>query len=283
MSTLVAAAANPADISQVSITDAEFARFRQLIYQMAGIRLSETKHSLVSGRLTKRLRHYGMATFSDYLKLVTASNENGELQVMVDLLTTNETYFFREQAHFDFLSDTILPAIPSSAALEIWSAACSSGEEVYTLCMLLAKQRGMNSQWRVTGTDISTQVLATARTGQYSLARTRGLPEAYLKQWCLKGVRSAAGMFQIAPELLARTRFMQLNLNTTLPDIGRFDVIFLRNVMIYFDLETKRQVVERVVSKLRPGGYLIVGHSESLNGFAGRLRLVRPTIYQLPE
>lgn len=278
MSNLVAA-----ESTQVGITDAEFARFRQLIYQLAGIRLSEAKHSLVSGRLSKRLRHYGMATFSDYLRLVTASNENGELQIMVDLLTTNETYFFREQAHFDFLNNTILPAVPASAPLEVWSAACSTGEEVYTLCMLLAKQRGLNAPWRVTGSDISTQVLATASAGQYSLARTRGLPESYLKAWCLKGVRSAEGMFQISPELQARTRFLQLNLNTTLPDIGHFDVIFLRNVMIYFDVETKRKVVERVTGKLRPGGYLIVGHSESLNGFTGNLRLVRPTIYQLPE
>lgn len=266
----------------IAITDTEFARFRQLIYQLAGISLSDAKRSLVSGRLIKRLRHYGLTNFSDYLKLLADDKHGSEVQTMVDLLTTNETYFFREQPHFEFLSNTILPAVPISAPLEIWSAACSTGEEVYTLCMLLAEQRGMNSQWRVTGSDISTQVLATASSGHYPMSRTRGLSDHHLKTWCLKGVRAAADTFLIAPELRARTRFVQLNLNETLPEIGRFDVIFLRNVMIYFNPETKRKVVERVVKKLLPGGYLIVGHSESLHGIAGELRLVRPTIYQMP-
>lgn len=282
MSHPVSTRPNPVDSSHITVTDAEFSRFRQLIYQLAGISLSDAKRSLVSGRLVKRLRHYGMDNFSDYLKLLSTAEGRAELQTMVDLLTTNETYFFREQPHFDFLTGTILPALPPTAPLEIWSAACSTGEEVYTLCMVLAEQLGLERKWRVTGSDISTQVLATASSGHYPMSCTRGLPERYLKAWCLKGVRSAAGTFLIAPQLRERTRFMQLNLNTDLPDIGSFDVIFLRNVMIYFDLETKRRVVERIAAKLRPGGYLIVGHSESLHGFAGKLRLVRPTIYQMP-
>ena len=282
MSHSVANRPSPVDSSNIAVTDAEFGRFRDLIYQLAGISLSDAKRSLVSGRLVKRLRHYGMDSFSDYLKLLSTTEGRAELQTMVDLLTTNETYFFREQAHFDFLTGTILPGLPASAPLEIWSAACSTGEEVYTLSMVLAEQLGMERKWRITGSDISTQVLATASSGHYPMSCTRGLPERYLKAWCLKGVRSAAGTFLIAQTLRDRTRFLQVNLNDTLPDLGRFDVIFLRNVMIYFDLDTKRRVVERVSQKLRPGGYLIVGHSESLHGFAGPLRLVRPTIYQMP-
>ncbi|WP_027456864.1 CheR family methyltransferase [Dechloromonas agitata] len=270
-------------ISSVGISDQEFARFRQLIYQLAGISLSDAKRTLVCGRLAKRLRHYGMSGFGEYLDLLSADRHGDETQTMVDLLTTNETYFFREEAHFDFLKRQILPRHSGSSSLEIWSAACSTGEEVYSLCMLLAEHRGLTSPWRVTGSDISTQVLATASSGQYPMSKTRGLPEQHLKNWCLKGVRAAAGSFRIAPALRERTRFMQVNLNAALPEVGTFDVIFLRNVMIYFDVDTKRKVVQRLLGKLRPGGYLIIGHSESLHGLVEDLRLVQPTIYQRPE
>lgn len=270
-------------IGSIGISDQEFARFRQLIHQLAGISLSDAKRTLVCGRLTKRLRHYGMSSFGEYLELLSDDRRGDEMQTMVDLLTTNETYFFREEAHFDFLKRQILPRHSESTPLEIWSAACSTGEEVYSLCMMLAEHRGLNTPWRVTGSDISTQVLATASNGHYPMSKTRGLPEQHLKNWCLKGVRTAAGTFMIAPALRDRTRFMQVNLIAALPDMGTFDVIFLRNVMIYFDVETKRKVVQRLLSKLRPGGHLIVGHSESLHGLATDLRLVQPTIYQRPE
>lgn len=271
-------------IESVAIADGEFSRLRQMLFDRVGISLSDAKRSLVSGRLAKRLRHHGLKNYTDYLRLVEGSTAESsvELQTMIDLLTTNETYFFREQAHFDFLTQRVLADHPVGEPLEIWSAACSTGEEVYTLCMVLAETLGLDAPWRVTGSDISTQVLALARGGHYPMAKTRGLPENYLRQYCLKGVRSAEGTFLISPELRARTRFQQVNLNTQLPDLGRFDVIFLRNVMIYFDVETKRQVVARLSEKLRPGGYLIVGHAESLHGLAPQLKLVRPTIYQLP-
>jgi len=269
------------DSNAISLTDREFKQFQQLIYDCAGISLSEVKRSLVSGRLLKRLRHYEMASFSHYLKLLTSNSS--EMQVMVDLLTTNETYFFREQAHFDYLTQIILPQYDKSYPVEIWSAACSTGEEVYTLAMVLAETRGESGDWSITGTDINSQVLEKAQGGHYPMSHTRGLPTNYLKAYCLKGVRSLANTFMIAPELRAHTKFFQLNLNTTLPDFGLFDVIFLRNVMIYFDIETKRQVVARLVKKLKPGGYFIVGHAETLHGISGPLRQLKPTIYQLPK
>lgn len=148
--------------------------------------------------------------------------------------------------------------------------------------MVLADELGVNANWSITGSDISTRVLAIAQRGLYWLDRTRGLPQAYLRKYCLKGVRDQEGSFLIAPELRKHTRFLQVNLNTRLPEFGKFHVVFLRNVMIYFDNETKRQVVARIVEKLRPGGYLIVGHSESLNGINDTVKLVRPTIYRLP-
>ena len=261
------------------ITNAEFAQFQKLIYDIAGISMADSKKVLLVGRLGKRLRAHGLTTYSQYHKLV--KNDAAERQAMVDLLTTNETYFFREQAHFDFLTNTILANHPPGRPFDLWSGASSTGEEIYTLCFVIADALGADAQWNITGSDISTQVLATAERGQYWLERTRGLPQEFLRRYCMKGVRSQEGSFMIVPELKRHTRFMQINLNQRLPEIGKFHTIFLRNVMIYFDNDTKRQVVDRMIDKLHPGGYFIVGHSESLNGLTTRLRAIKPTIYQL--
>ncbi len=264
------------------ISTAEFAQFQKLIYRIAGISLADSKKVLLAGRLGRRLRHLNLPSFGDYFRLVSSGNEADELQTMVDLLTTNETYFFREEAHFDFLTRTIVANHPSGSPFNVWSAASSTGEEIYTISFVLADTLGIDAQWSVTGSDISTAVLGTAERGLYWLDRTRGLPQNYLRKYCLKGVRSQEGGFMIAPEIKRHTRFMQVNLNRTLPALGKFHVIFLRNVMIYFDAETKRQVVARLVEQLHPGGYFIVGHSESLNGLTDTLQAVKPTIYRLP-
>lgn len=269
-------------MTEAAITDAEFAKFQRLIYQIAGISLSDAKKVLLVGRLGKRLKALGLASFGEYYELVASGRDPQERQTMVDLLTTNETYFFREEAHFDFLRQHILPQHPAGQPFEVWSAASSTGEEVYTIAMVLADELGIHANWSILGSDISTHVLGIAQRGVYWLDRTRGLPTEYLKKYCLKGVRSQEGAFLIAPELRRHTRFMQINLNAPLPEIGQFHVIFLRNVMIYFDNATKRQVVARIVEKLKPGGYLIVGHSESLNGINDTVRPVKPTIYRLP-
>ncbi len=272
----VAANGNP------DISDAEFARFQKLIYKIAGISLADTKKVLLVGRLGRRLKHHGLTSFAEYYRFVASGAEPDELQAMVDLLTTNETYFFREEAHFEFLAKTILAQHPPGRAFNVWSAASSTGEEIYTLAFVLAETLGLDAPWHVTGSDISTAVLAKAEQGLYWLDRTRGLPQSYLRKYCLKGVRSQEGGFMISPEIKRHTRFMQVNLNRPLPALGKFDVIFLRNVMIYFDAETKRQVVGRLVEQLHPGGYFIVGHSESLNGLTDTLHALKPTIYQLP-
>ncbi len=263
------------------ITNAEFAQFQRLIYDIAGISLADSKKVLLIGRLGKRLRLHGHSSYSEYYRYVKDPANHAELQTMVDLLTTNETYFFREEAHFDFLANTILPQHPEGHSFDVWSAASSTGEEIYTISFVLADTLGLEAPWTVTGTDISTQVLSVAERGLYWLDRTRGLPQSYLRKYCLKGVRSQEGSFMIAPEIKRHTRFQQVNLNQTLPKMGKFHVIFLRNVMIYFDNDTKRQVVNRLTDHLHPGGYFIVGHSESLNGLTDRLRSVKPTIYRL--
>lgn len=264
-----------------TITDQEFALFQRLIYRIAGINLSSAKKILLVGRLSKRLKHYGFSTFTEYYKLLSNAGHEDELQVFVDLLTTNETYFFREPQHFEYLRDVILPPRRSNATFRIWSGACSSGEEPYTMAMVLAEHLP-NTAWEVFASDISMTVLARAQTGLYPLERTTGIPKEYLRKYCLKGVRSQEGKLLVAPELRQRVRFSQVNLTEPIKGVGEFDVIFLRNVMIYFDNETKRKVVDNMLPNLKPGGHFIVGHSESLNGITDCLKSLRPTIYQKP-
>lgn len=264
------------------ITDQEFALFQRLIYKIAGISLSDVKKVLLVGRLQKRLRHYQLDTFSQYYRMLASGNNPEELQTMVDLLTTNETYFFREPKHFDFLRDEILLKWRSPNTFRVWSAASSSGEEAYTLAMVLADSLP-NKPWEIVGSDISTQVLDKARRGHYPLNRIEGIPPKFLNKYCLKGVRSQANTLLISAELRNQVSFLHVNL--TLPvdhTIGIFEVIFLRNVMIYFDIETKRKVVNNLLPHLASGGHFIIGHSETLNGLDTTLTAVRPTIYRKP-
>lgn len=266
----------------VEITDAEYAQFQQLIHKIAGISMSDSKRTLLVGRLGRRLRFHKLKSYGDYYKLVTSPSGKQELQQMVDLLTTNETYFFREPRHFEFLTKTILAQHPPGQPFNVWSGASSTGEEIYTLCMVLADKLGPKGNWSVLGSDLSTQVLSVAEKGEYLLERTRGLPQAYLNKYCQLGSGDKQGTFTISADLRQHTKFRQINLNQPIPEIGKFHVIFLRNVMIYFDNPTKRQVVSKLVSKLHPGGYLIIGHSESLNGLTEDLTVVQPTIYKRP-
>lgn len=266
-------------IMNVPLSDNEFDRFSRLIYELAGIHLSSAKKALVSGRLGRRLRHYALGSYSDYYRLVTSGQEPAEQQVLVDLLTTNETYFFREPRHFDFLRDHILPR-HRGGEFRVWSAACSSGQEPYTLAMVLADRLG-HGRWSLHATDISSQVLDKARRGVYTLAEARHIPADYLKRYCLKGVREQQGNFAIERRLREAVTFRQFNLNGEWDMPQKFDLIMLRNVMIYFERDTKARLVDRLANQLSPGGYLIVGHSETLNGVSERFRAVSPSIYQL--
>jgi len=264
---------------ETTITDQEFALFQRLIYKIAGIALSDAKKVLLVGRLGRRLKVYEFGTFTQYYRMLANEENPEELQTMVDLLTTNETYFFREPKHFDFLRDEIVAKRQSQGVFRAWSAASSSGEEVYSIAMSLAEALPA-TPWEVVGSDISSKVLAKAVAGHYSLERTDGIPPGYMHKYCLKGVRAHAGTFLIAPELRKRTSFRQINLMHPVgADIGDFDVIFLRNVMIYFDPETKARVVHNLLPRLKAGAYLIIGHSETLNGITDRVVSIRPTIY----
>lgn len=259
-----------------ALTDSEFQLFRKFIYARAGINLTDSKKALVTGRLAKRVRYFGLPSYRAYFELLEA-NHAGELQIAVDLLTTNETFFFRESKHFDFIRARILPVWPNGLR-RVWSAACSSGEEPYTLAMVLAAHSPTQS-WEVMGTDISTRVLEHARGAQYEMQRAEHIPREYLHRYCLRGIGTQEGTFLICRELRQRVTFIHTSLKADLARLGLFDLILLRNVLIYFDAETKRGVVAQVLRRLNPGGYLMIGHSESLNGIADGVKLVAPSIY----
>ncbi len=268
---------------QNNISEVDFKRISEYIFKNSGISLDLTKRTMVSSRLAKRLRHYKLNKYSDYISLVMDSNNRQEHQILIDLLTTNETYFFREIAHFDFLKEDHLEELKANKPIRIWSAASSSGEEAYSIAMLLADILGETAAWEVFGSDICTEVIRTARQGHYNDHRIQGIPPQYLKKYCLKGVGPYQKTMLIKQSLQKKVSFSQVNLNATLPDLGKFDVIFLRNIMIYFSLETKQQIVSRVVSLLKPGGLFIIGHSETLKNICSTVHKIKPSIYQKNE
>jgi chemotaxis protein methyltransferase CheR len=206
---------------------------------------------------------------------------------MLDAICTNETHFFREPRHFEFLCDRVFPAWREAAEAgrrprraRVWSAACSTGEEPYTLAMtLLASLPGWDVE--ILATDLSTKVLARAEAAIWPLEKAREIPEPYLKAYMLKGYGSQEGLMKAAPELRALVRFARLNLTHESPGLGQFDLVFCRNVLIYFDKETKGKVVNRLLDRLLPDGFLFLGHAESLGGFTTRAKAVLPTVYAL--
>jgi len=264
---------------QFEITNVEFNLFRSFIYDHAGIHLSDEKTNLVTSRLSKRLRHYSLDSFKQYFDLMNDPSQPAEQQMVIDLLTTNETYFFREPKHFSFLEKEVLPQWPVGRNLRVWSAASSTGEEAYSIAMLLDDMLGTRP-WEVFASDISSRVLQTARQGLYQQHRIDGIPKEFLRKYCLKGVGEHEGSLLIDSNLRKRVSFSAINLNRPLGEVGRFDIIFLRNVLIYFDLETKIQIIKQLVDKMQPDGYLFIGHSESLKGVHEGVATVIPTVYR---
>lgn len=263
----------------IPITDQEFHQFQKLIHHIAGINLSPAKKALVSGRLSRRLKQRDLHSYGDYYRMLVSGKEPEEMQIAVDLLTTNETQFFRELKHFDFLRQEVLASAKPGCTYRVWSAACSTGEEPYSIAMVLADCLG-DGPWEVIASDISTRALEKARLGHYSLERAVKIPRNYLTSYCLRGIGRQRGTILVDKILRGRVQFMQINLNAPLSRIGEFNIIFLRNVMIYFDMETKQHVVTRMLPLLKPRGCFIVGHSESLNGVSDGLNLVTPSVYR---
>jgi chemotaxis protein methyltransferase CheR len=262
----------------IVLTDGEFQQFQRFIYDIAGISLSSAKKTLVSGRLAKRLQQLRLDSFGAYFALLAGGHAPDEVQAAVDLLTTNETYFFREPGHFEQLRG-LARAARRPGTFRVWSAACSSGEEAYSIAMVLDDCLG-GAPWEVLGTDISTRVLRAAATGHYPMERARHIPPAYLKRYCLKGIDSQQGTLLVERRLRERVHFRHANLNRELPGLGQFDAIFLRNVMIYFNDDTKRRVVARLLPLLKPDGHFYVGCSESLNDISDAVAAIGTSSYR---
>lgn len=274
------------DMSPYSISAKEFVLFQAMIYRESGIWLSEGKASLLTGRLSKRLRALGLRNFAKYYQLVGTDEE--ERRAMLDAITTNETHFFREPGHFDFLDRHVFPRWCQEGAagqrptrLRVWSAGCSSGEEPYSLAMLLLKHFHVE-KWdlEVLATDISTRVLEKAREGVYPIEKMKDIPQEYLRAYMLKGRGDNQGVMKAGPELLRIVSFAHVNLHAdSYPIQGPFDLILCRNVLIYFDQKSKEKVISGIVQHLSPSGLLFVGHSENLGGISPNLRTVAPTVY----
>jgi chemotaxis protein methyltransferase CheR len=267
------------------LTAREFDQFRRLAYEQFGLDLRDGKETLVSARLGKKIRELNFRSFQEYYRHVLEDRTGEALIALIDALTTNHTSFFREPAHFDFLGQTILPRLRDRERISIWSAACSTGEEPYSIAFCLLENLGEASLSRVhiLATDISTKVLANAQRGAYPAERFEGVPKQQLRRYLLRGEGRWADWYRVKPEVRAAVEFRRLNLMERFSHLGPFSVIFCRNVMIYFDKPTQQDLVNRLAGCLEPGGHLLIGHSESLNGVEHQLKYIRPAIYLRPD
>ncbi len=281
------AGAPPADLPAQLIGDREFRLFQGMVHREAGIWLAPVKKALLVGRLARRLRALGLTDYGDYFERVEA--DPAERVRMLDCLCTNETHFFREPRHFEFLASRVFPRWRAEAEAgqrprraRVWSAACSTGEEPYSLAMSLLSALPPQAGWEVEilATDLSTRVLERASQAVWPVEKATEIPPAQLKAWMLRGVASQQGLMKAGPEIRSLVRFQRLNLNDPgWPGLGHFDLVFCRNVLIYFDPPTKERVVGHLLEHLAPDGYLFLGHAESLSNMGHRVRAVVPTVY----
>lgn len=267
--------------------ESEFEFIRKLVYQRSRICLDAGKREMVSARLGKRLRATNLGTVTEYCRLLQSPEAGEELAHLIDAISTNHTFFFRENAHFDFVRDRILPEMSQRQRAErwprflAWSAACSSGEEPYSLAITLQESLGATWDWHIQCTDISHRVLDQANRGIYREDVVDRMPPATVRKYFQKGIGPQQGNYRVRAELRQHLSFQQLNLlEHESPLTEPFHVIFCRNVMIYFDRQTQEELVRRLTRRLVPGGYLLVGHSESLAGIGHTLELVRPATYR---
>jgi chemotaxis protein methyltransferase CheR len=263
----------------------EFAKIRRLAYDTFGLDLRAGKETLVSARLGKHIRKSGCRSFDEYYQHVVEDSTGEALIQLIDALTTNHTSFFREPAHFDFLRKTFLPEWTKRGSIDIWSAACSTGEEPYSIAMCILEELGevTSSKVRILATDISTRALAAAEKGIYPAERFEVLSAMQLRNFWLRGERDWAGSYRAKKEMRALIEFRRLNLLEPVSQIGHFPLIFCRNVMIYFDKPTQQRVLDCLAGCLEPGGYLLTGHAESLTGVEHGLRYVQPAVYRKPS
>jgi chemotaxis protein methyltransferase CheR len=281
--------ATPSGAFGRTVSPADFKLFQELVHRETGIFLSEAKRALLVGRLSGRLRALGLDSFKDYYRHVTEADADERVR-MLDCITTNETRFFREPQQFEYLKERLIPQLKEDAAagrrprkVRVWSAASSTGEEAYSLAMMLRDELPLESGWsiEILGSDISTRVLDKARAAVWFLDRSREIPEKYLKRYMLRGTGSQEGAMKAGPEIRSLVSFERINLIAdSYPVEGRFDLVFCRNVLIYFNAATKERVVNGLLAHLEANGQLFLGHAEGMLGMAHRLRRVGPTVYE---
>jgi chemotaxis protein methyltransferase CheR len=273
----------------VALTDREFRLFSKFIEGLCGIKMPGSKKHMIESRLQKRLRGLGLRSFSDYYDLVAGPNgARDELVKMIDAVTTNKTDFFREPAHFTYLTEKVLPALLISGKhgrIRIWSAGCSSGEEPYTLAMVLSEynRRNQPCDFSILATDICTSVLEKGYKGVYEEERVAPIPQGLRKEYLLRSRDRSLGVVRVAPEIRSLVTFRRLNfLDENFGITEPMHIIFCRNVLIYFDRQTQEKLINRFRDQLIPGGHLFLGHSETINGMNVSLKQVNSTIYRKP-
>lgn len=270
---------------QYTLADSDFEFFQRLITVQTGIVINETKKELVYSRLSKRIRALGLSGFKEYIDLLRNVDSKDELVAVINAITTNLTAFFREEHHFEYIEKTLLPELirkkRDNKTIRVWSAGCSTGEEPYSLAMVLAENLSADWDWKILATDIDTDVLNTARSRVYSAERITGISPERQKRWLKKGTGPNSGLVQIKKSLGEHISFKPLNLmDSPWPMSGKFDFIFCRNVIIYFDMPTKKKLVERYADQLVDDGHLFIGHSESLFQVTDCYDSVGNTIYR---
>jgi chemotaxis protein methyltransferase CheR len=269
------------------LSDADYEFLRRLVYDESRINLGTEKRALVSARVAKRLRVLRIDSYEEYCRWLKTPSGAEELGNLVDVISTNHTHFFREAQHFDFLEQKFLPQWRKRHApdevFRLWSAACSSGEEPYTLAIVLTEFFRTTGRWHIDATDISTRILTRARQGVYDVDKLSPVQPELARRYFQRGVGEWAGHCRVKEALRQRVAFTHLNLlRGPYPFGHRFHVIFCRNVMIYFDRPTQETLIAKLTEQLEPGGHLLVGHSESLGNIRHTLRQVQPTIYFKP-
>jgi chemotaxis protein methyltransferase CheR len=275
--------------SSGTITEREYRQFQALVERESGIHLGPEKKALLVGRLRRRVIALGLGSFSAYYRLVTEDDPDERVR-MLDSISTNETSFFREPRQFDFLQEHVLPAWTAEGLsgkrqrrIRAWSAACSTGEEPFSLAMILLDRFPAGSGWavEVLGSDLSTRVLAKAETATWPVEKVKEIPQSFLRRYMLRGTRSQQGKMRATAILRETVAFRRVNLNeSAYPVQGPFDLIFCRNVLMYFAPVVCKRVVHRLLDLLAPWGYLFLGHAESLSGLSERARNVGPAVYQ---
>jgi len=275
------------------IKESDYDFIRKLVYERSRINLGPDKKELVTARLNKRLRATNIPTITDYCRFLQTDGSQEELSHLIDAISTNHTYFFREKEHFDFLYGHVLPEMVKrkeserwGGSFNVWSAASSSGEEPYSIAITLAeymRKNGLAWPWKVHATDISYKILEKARTGVYRDDAVDKVPKEVVQAYFQKGFGPNEGHFRVKPQFAEKVSFHQLNLlENDPPGVDPYHVIFCRNVMIYFDHRTQEELIAKLSRRLIPGGYLLVGHSESLTAIKHQLSMVKPAIYRKP-